>query len=525
MRCSSPRCSAAWSWSARSAGWLRLSPPTTAYHSESVAALLNGQPWTDWYPFGFAALFSAVLGLLPWLDAAQGTFQLDLGITLLTPLMVFALGWSVWRDTTKAGLAAVAIALNFQLPYLAHGGGWPLQIGVFLTLALLVIVLEYIDRPSMRGAVLAAVLLGAIMLVHATELFTLAIMLVIIALANWRRIHWPVVSRDAALASVIAVVCAAPYLQRAAEFVATGGAVASGEANAQSLFGNAMGSLNVLVDSEFVLYSLLTVGLDLPVRLIVLFAGLWWAVRNPRGGAVLAIAVAFAALGAATSFNDPAGPCGCSERDVAVVDPLPHADDCRGLCSADQRRGHGDAGAGVVPVGLPARMAARWTDRGDCRCVRRCMDAGVVHKSADVRVNSFVDDDARAMAWLRENVAPGTVVVNDGFADAGVWVPFKTGAAVLLPRSLATDVEQAGGRHRKRRAARPGAAGDGRGVRAGCGVCLCRREADDLGGADVPAARGDARVAGPRRGISIRRRGDLPAASALLVRRPNWTSM
>ena len=42
---------------------------------------------------------------------------------------------------------------------------------------------------------------------------------------------------------------------------------------------------------------------------------------------------------------------------------------------------------------------------------------------------SFSSDDAVAMAWLRANAEPDGVVVNDTFADAGIWAPYKAGRA------------------------------------------------------------------------------------------------
>jgi hypothetical protein len=52
------------------------------------------------------------------------------------------------------------------------------------------------------------------------------------------------------------------------------------------------------------------------------------------------------------------------------------------------------------------------------------------------RVVGFSSDDAAAMRWLREHAAPGDVLANDGYADAGIWAPYKAGVAVVLPRSV-----------------------------------------------------------------------------------------
>ncbi|MBV9174495.1 MAG: hypothetical protein JOZ81_30915 [Chloroflexi bacterium] len=54
-------------------------------------------------------------------------------------------------------------------------------------------------------------------------------------------------------------------------------------------------------------------------------------------------------------------------------------------------------------------------------------------------VNGFSADDAAAMAWLRANAAPGSLVANDTYADAGIWIPFKAGLPIVLPRILLTN--------------------------------------------------------------------------------------
>jgi hypothetical protein len=53
-------------------------------------------------------------------------------------------------------------------------------------------------------------------------------------------------------------------------------------------------------------------------------------------------------------------------------------------------------------------------------------------------VIGYVADDAAAMAWLRQHATPGEVLANDGFADAGIWAPYKAGVPILWPRSIVT---------------------------------------------------------------------------------------
>jgi hypothetical protein len=66
-----------------------------------------------------------------------------------------------------------------------------------------------------------------------------------------------------------------------------------------------------------------------------------------------------------------------------------------------------------------------------------------IYKTLDqviVEQNAFSSDDRVAMAWLRQHALPGDMVVNDRAADAGIWAPYKTGLAILLPRSAAGPV-------------------------------------------------------------------------------------
>jgi len=51
-------------------------------------------------------------------------------------------------------------------------------------------------------------------------------------------------------------------------------------------------------------------------------------------------------------------------------------------------------------------------------------------------VLGYTDDDGAAMAWLRQHASPGAILANDGYADAGIWAPYKAGLPVLWPRAL-----------------------------------------------------------------------------------------
>jgi hypothetical protein len=51
----------------------------------------------------------------------------------------------------------------------------------------------------------------------------------------------------------------------------------------------------------------------------------------------------------------------------------------------------------------------------------------------------YTPDDALAMAWLRSTAAPGSVILNDGYADAGIWAPYKAGLPIVLTRSASAE--------------------------------------------------------------------------------------
>ncbi len=115
-----------------------LSPDDGALHVEVVQALRTGQPWKGWYPPGLHALLAAELGGLPWLDSAQGVYQAALGLAILAPTLVLALGLALWRRSPLAASAAgVLTALTFTFPYsLQIWAGWPLAAALLLVLGL-----------------------------------------------------------------------------------------------------------------------------------------------------------------------------------------------------------------------------------------------------------------------------------------------------------------------------------------------------------------------------------------------------
>ena len=140
--------------------------------------------WADWYPPGTSASFAAALQLLPWLDTALGTFSLGIAASLLAPLIVFGLGVAVLRNLPMASAGALFVSVTYLYPYFPQvWSGWPLLLSMVMAVGVWIVAVEYVERPSWQWAALGGLLLGATVLVHGSELYTLVIVLLVVA---WR---------------------------------------------------------------------------------------------------------------------------------------------------------------------------------------------------------------------------------------------------------------------------------------------------------------------------------------------------
>ena len=168
-----------------------LSPHDGAFHVETSDAFRRGAGLLTWYPPGLSALFGAMLQLVPWLDTATGVHELGMGLVLLVPIAVFGLAMSVWHNPGAASAAALLSSLSHLFPYYPLvWGGWPQTIGIVLVIGLWVLATDFVNGPDKRIAGLAGLLVGAMVLVHGTELYTSAVVLMLVAFANWRRLPW-----------------------------------------------------------------------------------------------------------------------------------------------------------------------------------------------------------------------------------------------------------------------------------------------------------------------------------------------
>jgi hypothetical protein len=409
-----------------------LSPHDGAYHAQVIDGYRSGSHWLDWYPPGTAVLFGSVLQLMPWLDTAQGSLELGEALTLLGVLAVFGLGSAVWRNHLAGSLAALFLSLTYLFPYFPQfWSGWPLAMSLILVIGLWTVALSYVHGPNWGWAVLAGLLVGAIVLVHGTELYTAAILLVVTLLARWQRMKWSALARHLSLALPVAIVVAAPYLPILLHWAGGGGAYLAGIEDTQV---PSSASSAVAGPSLYVVRFIEAMGIDLPLRVLLVAAGAIWAFRHRQGRSAVVIGFLFVAITSAFTFLSSwpvvtqafaaTFPWGQQYRVfmlLAIVQSLLAAAGTLSivclLASWPNR-----ARRAAPLVGATWLVLATWAIT-----FYVSIPAGLVV--------GYSADDAAAMAWLRTNAEPGTVA-NDGFADAGIWAPYKAGIEVLTPRAL-----------------------------------------------------------------------------------------
>jgi hypothetical protein len=271
-----------------------LSPHDGAAHVETSDAFRRGAALANWYPPGLAALFGAVLQLLPSVDSAAGAEQLGLGLTLLAPIAVFGLGAALWRNLLAASAAAVLLTLTHLFPYYPQiWSGWPQLVGIVLVLGLWTLTTQYLEQPSWRWAALAGLLVGAIVVVHGTELYTSAIVLTVVAVASWRQLNWRQLAVHTAGTIVLALICAAPYVPVLLHWAGTGGAYQAGYEDGTALEKGAqtMSALELLG-----VFTADALGVDLPIRVVLVVLGAFWAFQQRLGRAVVAVTLVFFGL-------------------------------------------------------------------------------------------------------------------------------------------------------------------------------------------------------------------------------------
>jgi hypothetical protein len=427
-----------------------LSPHDGAAHTEAIQAYRLGQTWSDWYPPGTAAIFAAWLQVLPWIDSAQGAFDLGMSLPSLSALAVFGLGVAVWRDLRMAATGALLLSFTYLFPFFPQlWSGWPLTISVILVLGMWTVALEYLYRPAARWAVLAGLVLGAVVLVHGSELYTLVILLPIVLLGARRQMNWPDLPRVVGLAMLVALASAAVYLPNLVRWAAAGGAYAVGLQETAVFTSTSTDSATVAAGPGlFATFALDSLGIDLPLRLTLLGVGIGWSIRKRVGRSVVVVGIAFA--GIAVALNGFA--------DVALLRQIysitfPWGMHYRLLMLVTIAQVLLAGAGGVVLLTQVTQWAKRpnpWARRlGRVTRILVVTWLGLMTWGLAVfmrypasQVLGYSADDAAAMAWLREHATPGEVLANDGYADAGIWAPYKAGLPILLPRSAAMSPEE-----------------------------------------------------------------------------------
>ncbi len=418
-----------------------LSPHDGAAHTETIQAYRVGHLWSAWYPPGTASIFAAWLQAFPSIDSAQGAVDLGFSLPSFAALAVFGLGVAVWRDLRMAALSALMLSFTYLYPYFPElWSGWPLTISVILALGTWTVALEYLRRPTVRWAVLAGLLLGALVLVHGTELYTLVIVLPLVLVGARRQVAWSDLPRAVGLALLVSLACAAVYLPNLVHWAGAGGAYAVGFQESTALV-STPGVITRDGPSLFVTFALNSLGIDLPLRLVLLAVGIVWSVRMRVGLIVIGVGLAFAAL--AVALNEFTGVT-LMRQIYAITYPWGMHYRLLMLVTITQALLAGVGG--VVLVTQVNRWATRptaWARR--LRRVTRILAVtwvglttwGLVIYTAYPAslVLGYSADDAAAMGWLREHSTPGQVLLNDGYADAGIWAPYKAGVTILLPRS------------------------------------------------------------------------------------------
>src|SRR5579864_2528093 len=413
-----------------------------AFHVELIDNLRHGVPVQGWYPMGFHSSVAAVLGLVPWVDTARGTVEATQALSMLAPFGVFALRLALGLKPRMASVGAVVMALTYIYPYDNQmWAGWPLATSILLLLGLWAVAARWITDPRPGLAVLAGLTAGAIVLTHGTEVYSSILGLLVIAVLRWRSIRFTKLAWQAPLAIAGAVVCALPYVSTLLGWAVSGGASAAGVASLDET--SSRGQTVADSGADWLEFVLGVTGaasfVDLPVRAVLLFVG----ARQRQLRTALAAWLVFSGLLYVVSF--------------VRVEPVQRLYVLTFPWLVNHRPPQMVVMFTSILVGAGLFVAVRWFWSLRSRLAahpgawrRLALVSGAlllffaeggavtIYKTLQQDIseqNVYSADDRAAMSWLRQNAAPGEMVINDAAGDAGIWAPYKAGLPVLLPRS------------------------------------------------------------------------------------------
>jgi len=251
-------------------------------------------------------------------------------------------------------------------------------------------------------------------------------------------------ARHVGMAVLVGAACAAVYLPSLFHWAGIGGAYAVGLQDS----GASSGSLSRNLDpsaNPFTVFGLGALGIDLPLRLVLVCIGTVWAFRHRAGRSVVVLALVFTGITSALTFLNEIAvlrqfyaltfPWGMHYRIFMLVTIAQVL-----LAGAGGLVFSGWVFGLASGPGAWARRLVRLTRLLVATWVILMTWATALFLVYPARlVIGYTADDARAMAWLRSTAVPGSVILNDGYADAGIWAPYKAGLPIALTRSASAE--------------------------------------------------------------------------------------
>ena len=240
---------------------------------------------------------------------------------------------------------------------------------------------------------------------------------------------------------VLALICAAPYLPLLLHWAGSGGAYQVGLEEGTAL---EVGARTPQAAELLGLLTLDALGVDLPVRVVLIALGLIWAFRTRTGRTLAAVSAVFLVLAVASSLLNSLP---VIRQIYAATYPwsVPYRHLTFASITLALLAGGGSVWLAALWAGWLAHLRGVATRRRLSRTGRLLVVTWALLSTLAIVTlltpasgrtpGNFTDADAAAMTWLRANAEPGAVLANDTFADAGIWAPYKAGVPILFYRA------------------------------------------------------------------------------------------